>query len=68
MSAGIAVSWLWALIVIVIVIVIIVILLRLVFAVIAVGPAVFAHDCVLTANHASQLLLSSHSLVKAGLH
>ena len=65
MSAGIAASWLWALIVIVIVIVIIVVLLRLVFAVIAIGPAMAYHDCVLAAN---ALLQSSHSLVKAGLH
>lgn len=64
-SAGTAVSWLWTLIIIVIVIVIIVVLLHIVFAVLAIGPVAFAHECVLKAN---LLLPSSHNLVKAVLH
>jgi len=63
MSAGGALSWLWTLVIIVIVIVIIVVVLKFLFAVFAIGPLAFYHDCILVTNH---LLPSSHSLAITG--
>lgn len=66
MSSGGAISLLWTLVIIVIVIVIIVVLLHVLFAVIAIGPLAFYHECVLGATN--QLLQSSHSLSTMARH
>lgn len=65
MSSGGAISLLWTLVIIVIVVVIIVVLLHVLFAVIAIGPLAFYHECVLGAN---QMLQSYNSLSTMAQH